>query len=88
MVKNQAEPISHNDKACGQSVKGNEVYRITAMCCMGILFLMFIFIILRIVIKNVVYEKMGMYNPVVAFVLEGDEDVSVGDDGSCSIARD
>lgn len=57
MVKNQAEPISHNDKAGGQSVKGNAVYRITAMCCMGILFLMFIFIILRIVIKNVVYEK-------------------------------
>ena len=67
MVKNQAEPISHNDKACGQSVKGNAVYRITTMCCMGILFLMFIFIILRIVIKNVVYEKMGIYNPVVAF---------------------
>ena len=39
------------------------------MCCMGILFLMFIFIILRIVIKNVVYEKLGIYNPVVAFFL-------------------
>ena len=47
---------------------------------MGILFLMFIFIILRIVIKNVVYEKMGIYNPVVAFFLEGDNDVSVGDE--------
>ena len=88
MVKNQAEPISHNDKACGQSVKGNAVYRITAICCMGILFLMFIFIILRIVIKNVVYEKMGIYNPVVAFFLEGDNDVSVGDDGSGSITID
>ena len=88
MVKNQAEPISHNDKACGQSVKDNAVYRITAMCCMGILFLMFIFIILRIVIKNVVYEKMGIYNPGVAFFLEGDNDVSVGDDGSGSITID
>lgn len=88
MVKNQAEPISHKDKADGQSVKDNAVYRITAMCCMGILFLMFIFIILRIVIKNVVYEKMGIYNPVVAFFLEGDNDVSVGDDGSGSITID
>ncbi len=88
MVKNQAEPISHNDKAGGQSVKGNTVYRITAMCCMGILFLMFIFIILRIVIKNVVYEKMGIYNPVVAFFLEGDNDVTPDDDKNSSTKID
>lgn len=31
---------------------------------------------------------MGIYNPVVAFFLEGDNDVSVGDDGSGSITID
>ena len=55
---------------------------------MGILFLMFIFIILRIVIKNVVYEKLGIYNPVVAFFLEGDNDVTPDDDKNNSTKID
>lgn len=63
-------------------------YRITAMCCVGILFLMLIFILIRIVIKNVVYEKLGIYNPVVAFFLEDDNDVDTGDDTSGSITID
>ena len=44
---------------------------------MGILFVMFIFILARLVVKNVVYEKFGIYNPLVAFFLEGDNDVTV-----------
>lgn len=63
-------------------------YRITAMCCAGILFVMLIFIMIRIVIKNVVYEKLGIYNPVVAFFLEDDNDVDTGDDTSGSITID
>ena len=63
-------------------------YRITAMCCVGILFVMLIFILIRIVIKNVVYEKLGIYNPVVAFFLEDDNDVDKGDDTSGSITID
>ena len=55
-------------------------YRITAMCCVGILFLMLIFILIRIVIKNVVYEKLGIYNPVVAFFLRMTMTLSTGDD--------
>ena len=63
-------------------------YRITAMCCVGVLFVMLVFILLRIVIKNVVYERFGIYNSVVAFFLEGDNDVDVGDDTSGSITID
>ncbi len=63
-------------------------YRITAMCCVGVLFVMLLFILLRIVIKNVVYEKFGIYNPVVAFFLEGDNDVDVADGTSGSITID
>lgn len=63
-------------------------YRITAMCCVGVLFVMFIFILLRLVVKNVVYEKFGIYNSVVAFFLEGDNDVQESDDASGSITID
>lgn len=67
---------------------GKKIYRVTALCCMGILFVMFIFILARLVVKNVVYEKFGIYNPLVAFFLEGDNDVTVEDDGSGSIKID
>lgn len=63
-------------------------YRITAMCCIGVLFVMFIFILLRLVVKNVVYEKLGICNSVVAFFLEGDNDVQESDDSSGSITID
>lgn len=63
-------------------------YRITAMCCVGVLFVMFIFILLRLVVKNVVYEKFGIYNSVVAFFLEGDNDAQDSDDLSGSITVD
>lgn len=55
---------------------------------MGILFVMFIFILARLVVKNVVYEKFGIYNAVVAFFLDGDNDVTGDDDGSGSIKID
>lgn len=66
-------------KSSGQ-VSG--LYRATVMCCMGVLFVMLLFIILRIFVKNVVYEKLGIYNSVVAFFLEGDNDVTVDEDNA------
>ncbi len=79
-MKNIKENTPHKDKTDESNLsKTGALYRVTAMCCMGILFVMFIFILLRIVVKNVVYEKMGIYNPVVAFFLEGDNDVGQDD---------
>ena len=73
MKNNIKENTPHTDKTDESNLsKTGALYRVTAMCCMGILFVMFIFILLRIAVKNVVYEKMGIYNPVVAFFLEGD----------------
>ena len=80
MKNNIKENTPHKDKTDESNLsKTGVLYRVTAMCCMGILFVMFIFILLRIVVKNVVYEKMGIYNPVVAFFLEGDNDVGQDD---------
>ncbi|MGN1188439.1 MAG: hypothetical protein ACI4R6_08085, partial [Lachnospiraceae bacterium] len=62
--------------------KVNPMYKGTAYFCMGLLFLMLIFIILRIAVKNVMYEKLGIYNSVVAFFLEGDNDVTADEDNS------
>ena len=81
MKNNIKENTPHKDKTDEPNLNRNgALYRVTAMCCMGILFVMFVFILLRIVIKNVVYEKMGIYNPVVAFFLEDDNDVGQDDD--------
>lgn len=80
MKNNIKENTPHKDKTDESNLsKTGALYRVTAMCCMGILFVMFIFILLRIAVKNVVYEKMGIYNPVVAFFLEGDNDVGQDD---------
>ena len=62
--------------------KVNPLYKGAAYLCMGLLFLMLVFIILRIAVKNVLYEKFGIYNGVVAFFLEGDNDVTPDEDNS------
>ena len=66
----------------GTTQKVNVLYKVTAYLCMGLLFLMLIFIIARIAVKNVLYEKFGIYNSFVAFFLEGDNDVTVDEDNS------
>lgn len=63
-----------------QREKVSPVLKITSFFCIGILFLMLFFIVLRIAVKNILYEKMGIYNGFVAFMLEGDNDVSEEDD--------
>lgn len=51
-------------------------YKITTTICVGILFVFLLLIFLRIVMKNIVYEKLGVYNSFVALFLEGDNDVN------------
>ena len=66
----------------GTTQKVNVLYKVTAYLCMGLLFLMLIFIVARIAVKNVLYEKLGIYNGFVAFFLEGDNDVTIDEDNS------
>lgn len=79
-MERRAEKNIHREKV-------SPVLKITCCFCIGILFLMLMFIILRIAVKNILYEKMGIYNGFVAFMLEGDNDVSE-EDGSKEVNID
>lgn len=77
---NNLEKDTKNTDSTTQKV--NVLYKVTAYLCMGILFLMLIFIVARIAVKNVLYEKLGIFNDFVAFFLEGDNDVTADEDNS------
>lgn len=68
--------------------KSSRIYKITTFVCLGMLFVFLGFIGLRIVVKNVVYEKLGIYNAFVAFMLEGDNAVTDDEDMSKPVVID
>ena len=55
-------------------------YKITTALCVAALFVILFLAAIRIVVKNVMYEKLGIYNSFVAFFLEGDNSVVLEDD--------
>lgn len=61
------------------TAKADPLIKAVVCVCIGVLFLMLFLIVLRLAVKNVLYEKLGIYNGFVAFMLEGDNAVQEED---------
>lgn len=60
--------------------ENSNVLKVTVFACIAVLYLVLIGIVFRIFVKNILYEKMGIYNKFVEFIMDGDNDVKNADD--------